>query len=77
MNLLNLFCFATLCLPLTRARVGERPDQDPSITVNSDYQPHYLVGLLNYPNADIPAVLNGVTSGTKNIPGGPYNYVPR
>jgi len=31
---------------------------------NSDYQPHYLVGLLNYPNSHTPDVLKGHTSGT-------------
>jgi hypothetical protein len=35
------------------------------------------VGLLNYPNSIIPDILKDVTSGTKDIPGGPYNYVPR
>ena len=43
----------------------------------ADYQKHYLVGLLHYPNDAIPEILNGVTSGTKDIPGGPYEYVPR
>lgn len=29
-----------------------------------DYPAHYLVGLANYPNADVPAIFQGVTSGT-------------
>lgn len=29
-----------------------------------DYPAHYLVGLANYPNADVPAIFQNVTSGT-------------
>jgi hypothetical protein len=29
-----------------------------------DYPAHYLVGLANYPNSDVPSVFQGVTSGT-------------
>uniref|UniRef100_A0A7S2YKK9 Phytase-like domain-containing protein n=1 Tax=Entomoneis paludosa TaxID=265537 RepID=A0A7S2YKK9_9STRA len=44
---------------------------------SAEYQNHYLVGLLNYPNADIPDILDGVTSGTYlNGFGAPYPYVP-
>jgi hypothetical protein len=32
--------------------------------VAAQYQPHYLVGLLNYPNSFIPDVLKNHTSGT-------------
>ena len=31
---------------------------------HSDYQPHYLVGLLNYPNSFVPDALKAHTSGT-------------
>lgn len=31
---------------------------------HSMYQPHYLVGLLNYPNSFVPDALQGHTSGT-------------
>jgi len=31
---------------------------------NSEYQPHYLVGLLNYPQPFIPEIFQGHTSGT-------------
>jgi hypothetical protein len=31
---------------------------------HSLYQPHYLVGLLNYPNSFVPEVLQNHTSGT-------------
>jgi hypothetical protein len=50
-----------------------------SVMANEDYQPHYLVGLLNYPNNAVPAILSNHTSGTSNISGivnGPYTYVP-
>jgi len=54
---------------------------------NSDYQPHYLVGLLHYPNSHISEVFKNHTSGTYikkanttenwvsdiNVP---YSYVP-
>lgn len=53
---------------------------------NSDYQPHYLVGLLNYPNADIPDVFRNHTSGTYfsngpyenwiSDPNAPYSNIP-
>lgn len=34
------------------------------------------VGLLNYPNSVVPDILASHTSGTKNIPGGPYDFIP-
>lgn len=42
------------------------------------YQPHYLVGLLNYPNDDIPEILQGHTSGTAVDAslGAPWDYIP-
>ena len=42
------------------------------------YQPHYLVGLLNYPNDDIPEILQGHTSGTAIDAsfGAPWDYIP-
>ena len=53
---------------------------------HTDYQPHYLVGLLNLPNANIPDIFQGVTSGTYlgqgeydnwiAHPDVPFNYVP-
>lgn len=49
-----------------------------SYHVNEDYQDHYLVGLLNYPNADVPDILSGHTSGTyiNGAGGAPFDYVP-
>jgi len=38
---------------------------------NSDYQPHYLVGLLNHPQSYVPEVFKNHTSGTYMI-SGPY-----
>jgi len=38
---------------------------------NSDYQPHYLVGLLNYPQSYVPEVFKNHTSGTY-LTTGPY-----
>ena len=52
---------------------------------NRDAQPHYLVGLLNYPNSFIPDELKGVSSGTYipvgdevwvSAPNVPYSDVP-
>lgn len=44
---------------------------------HSDYQPHYLVGLLNYPNSFVPDVLQNHTSGTSlGEEYGPYSDVP-
>lgn len=31
---------------------------------HSDYQPHYLVGLLHLPNSNVPEIFKGITSGT-------------
>uniref|UniRef100_A0A7S4VMY4 Phytase-like domain-containing protein n=4 Tax=Ditylum brightwellii TaxID=49249 RepID=A0A7S4VMY4_9STRA len=47
-------------------------------TPSSEYQDHYLVGLLNYPNDNIPDILDGVTSGTfiDGAGGAPFNYIP-
>ena len=45
----------------------------------TDYQKHYLVGILNYPNADIPDILSGHTSGTaldSEQYGTPYDHIP-
>lgn len=52
---------------------------------NRDAQPHYLVGLLNYPNSFIPDELKGHTSGTaipvgnqmwSSAPNVPFTDVP-
>merc|ERR550539_1815235 len=45
---------------------------------NADYQDHYLVGLLNYPNDAVPEELDGHTSGTYigDMGGAPFDYVP-
>ncbi|KAL7548519.1 hypothetical protein ACHAWF_011807 [Thalassiosira exigua] len=39
------------------------------VAQHSDYQPHYLVGLLNLPNSKIPDELKNHTSGTHIVPG--------
>ena len=35
-----------------------------AVAQHSDYQPHYLVGALNLPNANIPDIFKNITSGT-------------
>jgi len=56
---------------------GSKKSRKSYASNSADYQNHYLVGLLNYPNSDIPDILNGVTSGTYlNGFGAPYAYIP-
>lgn len=55
------------------------PKSSKKLRPSADYQDHYLVGLLNYPNDAIPDILDGVTSGTyiNGVGGAPWNYIPR
>lgn len=54
------------------------PKSSKKLRPSADYQDHYLVGLLNYPNDAIPDILDGVTSGTyiNGVGGAPWNYIP-
>lgn len=59
-------------------KAPQRAEKAPTIlTPSAEYQDHYLVGLLNYPNDAVPDVLAGHTSGTYlGDEYGPYDYVP-
>lgn len=35
------------------------------VAMAAEYPSHYLVGLANYPNSDVPGIFQGVTSGTE------------
>uniref|UniRef100_A0A7S1BQY7 Phytase-like domain-containing protein n=1 Tax=Corethron hystrix TaxID=216773 RepID=A0A7S1BQY7_9STRA len=58
----------------------------PAIAQNADYQDHYLVGILNYPNSFVPEEFQNHTSGTylpndvskdwTSYVGAPFDYVP-
>lgn len=71
--------FATESTDQRKLRAHVSSSADPVVMANEDYQKHYLVGLLNYPNSFIPEVLSNHTSGTYGISGivdGPFDYIP-
>ena len=79
------FACIALLLHETSARYLKEKKEKTADSINvydysrTEYQDHYLVGLLNYPNDAIPEILDNHTSGTylDGIGGAPWDYVPR